>query len=176
MDSRDFGSIIPILEEDYVGYTPETTSASDQEEMPTGIYMAGEAGTSGTAGEFEGSIPINNSLIIPVSSANAAVRATEIEAARAELLQEVQRMEEERDRLARENQRIQKERQRIAANAAQGAAQVAEVNSQARARATNPTVEFPPTPGAAGPLTAGFATQGPPVNEEVRLPSSQRPR
>ena len=116
----------------------------EQEAALVGVYMAGGASTSGTAGEGERSAPPGNPLLILVSAANAADRATEIEAARAELLYEVRRMEEERYMLEQVNQGIQQERQRIAALAAtQG-----QVNSQAQARATQPTVEFPPTPAA----------------------------
>ena len=114
MDSQEFGSIIPALEESYWDYAPVV----EQEAAPVGVYMAGGASTSGTAGEAERSTPPGNPLLIPVSAANAAVRATEIEAARAELLYEVRRMEAERCRLEQVNQGIQQERQRIAALAA----------------------------------------------------------
>jgi len=144
MDSQEFGSIIPAFEESCWGYPPEITSSPDQEMAQVAVYMAGGAGASGTAGETEASAPPSNPLLVPVSATNAALRATEIEAARAELLYEVRRMEEERRRLDQINQGIQQERQRVAALAATQR----QVDPQTQLCATQPTVEIPITPAA----------------------------
>ena len=48
MDSRSFGSIVPLFEKSYEDYIRENSLASDAEEAPIGIYMAGGASTSGS--------------------------------------------------------------------------------------------------------------------------------
>ncbi|RAV76584.1 hypothetical protein DBT52_09505 [Aerococcus mictus] len=96
VDSREFRSIIPAFEESCWGYPPEITLSPDRETAQVAVYTTGGAGASGTAGETEASAPPSNPLLVPVSATNAALRATEIEAARAELRYEVRRMEEER--------------------------------------------------------------------------------
>jgi len=167
MDSQELGSIIPAFEESCWGYPPEITSSPDQEIAQVAVYMAGGAGASGTAGETEASAPPSNPLLVPVSATNAALRATEIEAARAELLYEVRRMEEERRRLDRINQGIQQERQRVAALAVTQQ----QVDPQTQLRATQPTVEIPLTP-AAGTGIQTIAEGRVPTNQETQ----QQPR
>ena len=77
-------------------------------------------------------------------------------------------MEAERCRLEQVNQGIQQERQRIAALAVtQG-----QVDSQAQARATQPTIELPPTP-AAGDQPVARILEPSIVHEAQQLPSQQ---
>ena len=166
MDSQEFGSIIPALEGSYWDYA----LVVGQVAAPVGVYMAGGASTSGTAGEAERSTPPDNPLLIPVSAVNAAVRTTEIEAARAELLYEVRRMEAERYRLEQVNQGIQQERQRIAALAATQR----QVDSQTQACASQPTIELPPTPATGDQPVARILE--PSIDHEAQQLPSQRPR
>ena len=60
MDSQEFGSIIPALEDSYWDYAPVV----GQEAAPVGVYMAGGASTSGTAGEAERLTPPDRKSVV----------------------------------------------------------------------------------------------------------------